>query len=38
MPKEAVAVGGVEEVLPLHEIAGAVLERLSISGASLHRV
>ncbi|HZN24300.1 MAG TPA: chemotaxis response regulator protein-glutamate methylesterase [Burkholderiales bacterium] len=38
MPKEAVAVGGVEEVLPLHEIAGAVLERLSMAGASLNRV
>jgi two-component system chemotaxis response regulator CheB len=38
MPKEAVAVGAVEEVLPLNDIAGAVLERLSMSGASLNRV
>jgi len=38
MPKEAVAVGGVEEVLPLEDIAGAVLERLSMAGASLNRV
>ncbi len=38
MPKEAVAVGAIDEVLPLHAIAGAVLERLSMSGASLNRV
>jgi two-component system, chemotaxis family, protein-glutamate methylesterase/glutaminase len=38
MPKEAVALGGVEEVLPLDDIAGAVLDRLSLSGASLNRV
>jgi two-component system chemotaxis response regulator CheB len=38
MPKEAVAVGGVEEVLPLGQIAGAVLDRLLISGARLNRV
>jgi two-component system, chemotaxis family, protein-glutamate methylesterase/glutaminase len=38
MPREAVAVGGVEEVLPLHAIAGAVLERLYSSGGVLNRV
>jgi two-component system chemotaxis response regulator CheB len=38
MPKEAVAVGAVEEVLPLDAIAEAVLGRLAMSGASLNRV
>jgi two-component system chemotaxis response regulator CheB len=38
MPREAVAVGGVEAVLPLHAIAGAVLERLYSSGVVLNRV
>jgi two-component system, chemotaxis family, protein-glutamate methylesterase/glutaminase len=38
MPKEAVAVGAVEEVLPLDAIADAMLSRLAMSGASLNRV
>jgi two-component system chemotaxis response regulator CheB len=38
MPREAVAVGGVEEVLPLDQIAGAVVDRLYAGGATLNRV
>ena len=38
MPREAVAVGAVEEILPLHAIAGAVLDRLYSAGVSLNRV
>ncbi|MGE0801453.1 MAG: chemotaxis response regulator protein-glutamate methylesterase [Lautropia sp.] len=33
MPREAIAVGAVQEVLPLHEIAGAVMARLQSSPA-----
>jgi two-component system chemotaxis response regulator CheB len=38
MPREAVAVGAVEEVLPLNAIAGAVLDRLYSSSVVLNRV
>ena len=38
MPREAVALGAVEEVLPLGAIAGAVLERLYSAGVPLNRV
>jgi two-component system chemotaxis response regulator CheB len=38
MPKEAIAAGGVDEVLPLNGIAGRVLELLSSSGAVRHRI
>jgi len=37
MPKEAIAAGGVDEVLPLPKIAARLLERLSEHGA-VHRV
>ena len=39
MPREAIAVGAAHEVLPLHQIAGKLIERLrSTSGVSLNRV
>jgi two-component system, chemotaxis family, protein-glutamate methylesterase/glutaminase len=31
MPKEAVELGGVDEVLPLSQIAGAILAKISTS-------
>ncbi len=34
MPKEAVAVGGVDEVLPVDRIAGALVARLAVSGGA----
>jgi two-component system chemotaxis response regulator CheB len=37
MPREAIAAGGVDEVLPLAQIAGRLLERLSSLGV-VHRV
>jgi two-component system chemotaxis response regulator CheB len=37
MPKEAIACGAVDEVLPLHKIAGRLLENLAEYGAA-HRV
>lgn len=39
MPREAIAAGAADEVLPLNQIAGKVLERLrATSGISLNRV
>jgi two-component system chemotaxis response regulator CheB len=39
MPREAIAAGAADEVLPLHQIAGKLIERLrSTSGMSLNRV
>ncbi|MDP2828390.1 MAG: chemotaxis response regulator protein-glutamate methylesterase [Sulfuricellaceae bacterium] len=38
MPKEAIAVGGVDEVLPLKEIAGKVMKQLANMGARSFRV
>jgi two-component system chemotaxis response regulator CheB len=39
MPREAIAAGAADEVLPLNQIAGKVLERLrATSGLSLNRV
>jgi two-component system chemotaxis response regulator CheB len=38
MPKEAIAAGAVDEVLPLDAIAGRVLERLRAAGAVRHRI
>ncbi|MFG6440547.1 protein-glutamate methylesterase/protein-glutamine glutaminase [Roseateles sp. LKC17W] len=39
MPREAIAAGAADEVLPLNQIAGKVLERLrATSGMSLNRV
>jgi two-component system chemotaxis response regulator CheB len=39
MPREAIAAGAAHEVLPLHQIAGKLIERLrSTSGMSLNRV
>jgi two-component system chemotaxis response regulator CheB len=38
MPKEAIALGAADEVLPLHDIPHAVLARLSASGARTNRV
>jgi two-component system chemotaxis response regulator CheB len=39
MPKEAIAAGAAHEVLPLHQIAGKLIERLrSTSGMSTNRV
>ena len=38
MPKEAIACGAVEEVLPLAKIAPRVLERLAEYGTTSHRV
>lgn len=38
MPKEAIAVGGVDEVLPLKEIAGKVMKQLASMGARSFRV
>jgi two-component system chemotaxis response regulator CheB len=36
MPKEAIAQGGVDEILPLDEIASALLARLTMSAAARH--
>jgi two-component system chemotaxis response regulator CheB len=38
MPREAIAVGAVNEVLPIGSISGAVLKRLYASGAVRHRI
>jgi two-component system chemotaxis response regulator CheB len=38
MPKEAIATGAVDEVLPLHEIPHALLARLTESGTRTNRV
>jgi two-component system, chemotaxis family, protein-glutamate methylesterase/glutaminase len=38
MPKEAIALGGADEVLPIHAIAPAVLARLTASGTRTNRV
>jgi two-component system chemotaxis response regulator CheB len=38
MPREAIALGAVDEVRPLHEIAGAVLNHLSTFGERVSRV
>jgi two-component system chemotaxis response regulator CheB len=38
MPKEAIAAGGVDEVLPLGEICGRVLSALRAGGAVRHRI
>lgn len=38
MPKEAIAMGGVNETLPLHAIAKALLNRLATSGRRTNRV
>jgi two-component system chemotaxis response regulator CheB len=39
MPREAIAAGAADEVLPLNQIAAKVLERLrATSGLSLNRV
>ena len=38
MPKEAIAVGGGDEVLPLHDIPHALLSRLTAGGARTNRV
>ena len=38
MPKEAIALGAADEVLPLHEIPRALLARLTMGGARTNRV
>ena len=38
MPKEAIAAGGVDEVLPLGDIAGAVVRQLMTMGTRAIRV
>jgi two-component system chemotaxis response regulator CheB len=38
MPKEAIALGAADEVLPLHDIPHALLARLAASGARTNRV
>ena len=38
MPKEAIAAGGVDEVLPLNAIARCVLERLAMGEQLRHRI
>jgi two-component system chemotaxis response regulator CheB len=38
MPKEAIASGGVDEVLPLARIAGRLQEKLAEIGGVAHRV
>jgi two-component system chemotaxis response regulator CheB len=38
MPKEAIAIGGVDEVLPLKDIAGKVMKQLASMGARSFRV
>jgi two-component system chemotaxis response regulator CheB len=38
MPKEAIALGGVDEVLPLQDISHALLARLTADGARTNRV
>ena len=38
MPKEAIAVGGVDEVLPLNDIPHALLARLTAGGVRTNRV
>jgi two-component system chemotaxis response regulator CheB len=38
MPKEAIALGGVDKTLPLHKIAGAVLNHIAASGRRANRV
>ena len=38
MPKEAIAVGAVDEVVPLNEMARRVFDRLALSGRRTNRV
>lgn len=38
MPKEAIATGGVDEILPLQDVAGGVLKRLTAMGGRANRV
>ncbi len=38
MPKEAIAVGAVDEVVPLNEMARRVIDRLALSGRRTNRV
>ena len=38
MPKEAIALGGADEVLPLHEIPRAIIARLAMGGVRTNRV
>jgi two-component system chemotaxis response regulator CheB len=38
MPKEAIELGAVQEILPLGEIAGSVFKRLSAGGTRAMRV
>jgi len=38
MPKEAIACGAVDEVLPIQRVASRVLDRLAAYGATAHRV
>ena len=38
MPKEAIAAGGVDEILPLGAIAGRVLAALRAGGGIRHRI
>jgi two-component system chemotaxis response regulator CheB len=38
MPREAVAAGAVNEVLPLHRIATRVIEQLRLAGPVVNRV
>jgi len=38
MPKEAIAAGAVDEVLPVQDIAGRLLQRLGGTGARTNRV
>jgi two-component system chemotaxis response regulator CheB len=38
MPKEAIAVGGTDEVLPIGDMARAVMQRLHASGLRTTRV
>lgn len=38
MPREAIAAGAADDVLPLREIAGAVLRRLALAGGRANRV
>jgi two-component system chemotaxis response regulator CheB len=38
MPKEAIAAGAVDEVLPVSHIAGRLLEKLAELGGVAHRV
>jgi len=38
MPKEAIAAGGVDEILPLHDIAQGVMRQLHAHGARVNRI